>query len=172
MQAVHPGELVGELVGADRVSVGQVDVGNAQTSSVRLNLRLEKTGVAVGLIAGERGAQGFQRVTGEDGDAVVGLLGDGRALVAEFAKGVRGKVGALQFLQQKHVGLALGEPRGDVGEARADGVYVPACDMDRRVSVVFRAVVFEFLSSLEKLLFSGSLCRKSDIRCGFCQSIR
>jgi hypothetical protein len=48
-EAVHPGELVVELFGADGVAVGQIDVDDAQA----VDEGFEKARVAVGFVAGE-----------------------------------------------------------------------------------------------------------------------
>ncbi len=76
--------------------------------------------MAVSFIAGERGAEGLDGVAGEDGDAVVGLLGNGRALVADGFEDVGGEVCALELLQQQDVRCGGLQPGGDVVEPCAD----------------------------------------------------
>lgn len=126
MQASHPGELVGEFVGAHRIAIRQIDVDDADA----LDEDLEEAGVAVFLVAGEGGADSFEGVTREDGDTVVGLLRDSGAVVAEVFEDIGGEVRAFELLEKKDVGLASFEPRGDVVETGADGVDVPAGDLD------------------------------------------
>ena len=126
LEALHPGELVGELVGADGVAVGQVDVDDADA----LDDGFEEAGVAVLLVAGEGGGDGLDGMWGEDGDAVVGLLGDGGGAVADGLEDVGGEVSAFELLEEKGVGLVGLEPGEDEGEAGTDGVDVPGGDSD------------------------------------------
>ena len=69
-------------------------------------------------------------MAGEDGDAVVGLLGDGDALVADVLEDGSREVGALQLLKQEDIGAALLEPRKDMLQSCIDGIDVPAGDDD------------------------------------------
>ncbi len=90
--------------------------------------------MGVFVVAGERGVDAFDGVERKDGDAVVGLLGDGCGLVAELGEVVCGEVGAFQLLQQEGVRPMQVEPLGDVGEAGANAVDVPGGDLDGGVS--------------------------------------
>ena len=126
LQAGHPGEFVGELFGADGIAVGQIDVNDANA----VDDGFEETGVAVLLVAGEAGGDGFNGQAGEDGNAVVRLLGDGGGVVAETFKVLGGEIGAFELLEEEDVGLVDLEPGGDVVEAGADGVDVPGGDAD------------------------------------------
>ncbi len=128
LQAGHPGEFVGELFGADGIAVGQIDVDDADA----VYDGLEEASVAVLLVAGEGGGDGFQGRAGEDGDAVVRLLGDGGGGVAKTFKVLGGEVCALELLEEEDIGLVGLEPVGDVVEAGADGVDVPGGDADGR----------------------------------------
>lgn len=129
-EAVHPIELVGELVRADGVAVGEIDVDDAEAVCPTSNEDFKEAGVAVGLVAEEGGADGLDGVARKDGDAVVGLLGDGGALVADGGEDVGREVGAFELLEEEEVGLARAEPGGDVVEAGADGIDVPGGDLD------------------------------------------
>jgi hypothetical protein len=55
--------------------------------------------VAVGLIATKSGADGLYGMPGENGDTIVGLLGDSCAFVSQLAEEVGGELGALEFLE-------------------------------------------------------------------------
>jgi hypothetical protein len=123
-EPVHPGELVVEFFGADGVAVGQVDVDDAEA----VDEPFEEAGVAVGFVAGEGGGDGFYRLAGENGDTVIGLLGDGSDMVAEVFEGGVGKLRGFELLQKQDVGGVRLQPGGDVVEAGADGVDVPAGD--------------------------------------------
>ena len=102
IEPIHPGEFVLELLGADGVAIGEVDVHDANA----LDEDFEESGVAIGFIPGERRGDSLDGVARKDGDAVVGFLGDGDALVADALEDVEGKVGPLQLLEQEDVGLA------------------------------------------------------------------
>ncbi len=106
-------------------------------------------------IAGKGGADGFNGRAGENGDAVIGLLGDGDGFVAEGRKGEGGKLGGLEFLKQKDVGLLRLEPGGDMGEARADGVDVPGGDPDGSFS---RGYCSATSRSMVSLMSSPTIC--------------
>ncbi len=126
LKASHPGELIGELVGADGVAVGKVDVDDADA----FDDGFEEASVAVLLVAGEGGGDGLDGMQGEDGDAVIGLLGDGGGLVADGLEDVGGEVSAFELLEEEDVGLVEFKPGEDEGETGADGVDVPAGDSD------------------------------------------
>ncbi len=125
-EPVHPVEFVEEFVGADGVSVGEVDVDDAEVA----DLGFEEARVGVGEVAREGGVEGLDGEAGEDGDAVVGFLRDGGCVVAEFLEGTGGEVGSFEFLEEEDVGLLLPEPAKDVIEPGADGVDVPGGDPD------------------------------------------
>ena len=125
-EAGHPGELVGELLGADGVAVGEIDVDDADA----LDEGLEEAGVTILLVAGEGGGNGLDGVAGEDGDAVVGLLGDSGGPVADGLEDVGGEVSAFELLEEEDVGLVDLEPGEDGFETGADGVDVPGGDAD------------------------------------------
>lgn len=125
-EAVHPGEFVAEFAGADGVAVGEIDVDHAEAADADF----EKTGVAVGDVAGEGSADGFDRFAGEDGDAVVGFLGHGGAVVAEFLESIGGEFGSFELLQEEDVRFLPVDPAQDVIETGTDGVDVPGSDPD------------------------------------------
>jgi hypothetical protein len=125
-EAVHPGELVVEFFGSDGVAVGQVDVDDAEA----VGEGFEEARVAIGFVAGERGGDDLNGRAREDGDAVVGLLGDGSGVVAEILEDGIGELGGFELLEEQDVGRVGLQPGGDVVDARSDGVDVPACDYD------------------------------------------
>ena len=125
-ESVHPVELVEEFVAACGVPIGQIDIDDAQPGDEGF----DETGVRVLVVARQSGADGFDGVAREDGDAVVCLLRDSDRFVAERTEGKGGKLGGLELLEQEDVRLLGLEPRGDVSEAGADGVDVPGGDAD------------------------------------------
>ena len=129
-ESVHPVELVEEFVGADGVSVGEIDVDDAEAAELGFDAGFEEARVTVGGVSGEGCAEGFDGETGEDGDAVVGFLRDGGGVVAEFLEAIGGEVGSLELLEEEDVGFLLVEPAQDVIDPGADGVYVPGGDPD------------------------------------------
>ncbi len=128
-EAVHPVELVGELVSTNRVPVGQIDVDDTEA----MHDHFEEAGMTIGLVAAQGSANGFERMARQDGDTVVGLLGDGGALIADGGEGISGEVGAFELLEQEEVGLVRAKPGGDVVEAGTDRVDVPGGDLDERL---------------------------------------
>jgi hypothetical protein len=128
-EAVHPGEFVGELLGADGVAVGEVDVDDAQAGDVGF----KEAGVAIRLVSGEGGGGEFDGSAGEDGDAVVGFLSNGDRVVAKGLEDFGGEDFALELLHEEDVGGLAVEPALDVLDAGANGVDVPACDFQGRV---------------------------------------
>ena len=124
----HPGKLIGELLGTDGIAVGEIDVDDPDS----LDNNFKEAGVAILLVAGEGGCDGFDRVAGKNSDAVVGLLGDGGRLVSQGAEVVGREISTLQFLKQEDVGILRGQEGRNVIEAGADGIDVPAGDSDGR----------------------------------------
>lgn len=129
-EAIHPVKLVKEFVAAGGIAIGQIDIDDAQPGDEGF----DETGVSVLFVAGKSGADGFDGMAREDGNAVVRLLRDCDGLVSERLEGEGGKFSSLEFLEQEDIRLLGLEPRGDVCEARADGVDVPGGDPDGGLS--------------------------------------
>ncbi len=136
-QALHPGELVGELVGADGVAVGQVDVDDANA----VDDGFEEAGMAILLVAGEGGGDGVDGMARENGDAVVGLLGDGGGLITDGLEDIGGEVSAFELLEEEDVWLVDLEPGDDERETGTDGVDVPGGDSDGEGSFPLKSTV-------------------------------
>ena len=76
--------------------------------------------MAIELIPGESRTDRLDGMAGDDGDAVVGFLGDSDALVTEFAKKVVWKLRPFQLLQQEYIRLARLEPSRYVFNPRSN----------------------------------------------------
>ena len=129
-QPVHPGELVGELLGADRIAVGQIERGDGEP--VDLGLDIAAVGV-VGVAGQPRPPQPGRRAGGQDGDAVEPLLAVPDAVIAGGAKlqDREGLVGALHFLEAEHVRLLLGEIFEQPRQPGANAVQIVGDDLHR-----------------------------------------
>ena len=125
-QALHPGELVGELVGADRVAVGQVDGGHPQVADGRLDVAR----LLVGGLARQAADHVLDRPPTKDRHAVVGLLAERRDVVAELADGLgrKGGIEALDLLEEGDIRPSLGQPGQHIGQPGIDRVDVPGGD--------------------------------------------
>jgi len=84
--------------------------------------------MAVRSIAPQRCADHLDGRAGEDGDAVVGFLGYGNAVVAERVEDFGGKHLSFELLHEQDVGVLALEPALGMLDSRADGVDVPACN--------------------------------------------
>ena len=125
-QALHPRQLVAELVGTDRIAVGQIDGGHPYPP----HAGLEVAGLLVGKIARQAGGDILDRLQAQDSDTVVALLAKRRDIVTEITHGLgrEGRVLALDLLQQHDIGLGPAQPIQHVGQARVDRVDVPGGD--------------------------------------------
>src|SRR5262249_44755256 len=130
-KALHPGELIGELVGAHRIAIGQIEVADAHDAALAGHAHLDVAGVAVAVIA-RQAAHGdlVERPLGEDGDAVEALLPMHRGVVAELLEGGsrEGLGGRLDLLQADDVRVCLLDPRQGNIESGLDAVDVPGGD--------------------------------------------
>ena len=82
VQPVHPGDLVGELVGVDGIAIGQVEAANGQRTLRRLDLAFDVACRLVGLGVGQAAGGDLDGMQREQGDAVEALLADHLDLVA------------------------------------------------------------------------------------------
>ena len=133
-QRVHPGELGGVAVGPAGVAVGEVKVADGDVVGTDLDVaRLVLAGLGQGETGKVAGGDG-DRQAGQDRDAVIGLLADHGAVVAERPERVGGKGGglALDFLQQQQVGRVGLQPGCDVGLPLPDRVDVPGGELHAR----------------------------------------
>ncbi len=123
----HPGELVGELVGADRVAVREVDRGDADGAAGSGNGGLDIAGLLIVRRPGKAADHVLGAHLGEDGDAVEALLAVGGDRVAEVLEGAAGKafVDALYLLEADDVGALLAKIGERDVEARLDAIDVP-----------------------------------------------
>ena len=118
-QPLHPGELVGEFLGADRIAVGQID--RADRRLRRPRPRYSGCGVSSGSpgrpVAAQRRAAPRR---GEDGDAVEALLAVPDAVIAGGADVLdrEGVVGAFDLLQAER---RRASARRDIRSAAAAG---------------------------------------------------
>src|SRR5271169_4557946 len=132
-QALEPGELIGEFFAVGGIAVGQVDGGDADHLLARLNQRLDIARLLVVRRARQPLRLDGHGVSGEDGDAVVGLLADDRQVIAEiFDLEAREAVRrAFQFLEQGDVGAKALQPADEVADALTDRIDVPGGDADQ-----------------------------------------
>ena len=91
---LHPRELVVEFICTYRVSIRKINVNDTDTGEDDFKI----SGMRVRFVARENIADGFDRGSGEDCDAVVGLLGYSDTLVAQFLKGRSRELGPFEFL--------------------------------------------------------------------------
>lgn len=80
------------IIIGDGISVGEVDVYEAQAACFCFYVELDIAGLFVRFIARESCVDYAQRRFGEDGDAVIGFLSDAVRVVAEGLESVGGKV--------------------------------------------------------------------------------
>ena len=75
-------------------------------------------------------AQDFDRLTGEDCDAIVGSLTRVDGLVTKRGDVCLWKVAIweLGFLQRHDIGLSAGQPLGELWQPNSEGVHVPSSD--------------------------------------------
>ena len=106
MQPVHPAELVGELLGVDRIAVGQVDAADPDHAALDREHALDQPRLLVGIVAGQAARHLVEAELGEDGDAVPALLAEGLDIVAQrLDLGAReALVDRLDLLQADDVG--------------------------------------------------------------------
>ena len=122
-QALHPAQLVIELLGPDRVAVGQVKRADHDPLHYRLDI------AAMGIIGVARQPDPAQlrRVAfGEHGNAVEAFLSVPHGAVARGFD-IRDRqrfVGAFEFLEADHVGLLAREPFEQARKPRADAVEI------------------------------------------------
>ncbi len=102
MQPIHPGQLVGELIAADRIAVRKIDIDDADAKDCGFQI----SRVTVRLITGERRADRLDGMARQNRDAVIGLLGYCHAFIAQVFEDRGRKLRPLQFLQQQYIGLA------------------------------------------------------------------
>jgi hypothetical protein len=131
MEAREPVELEGVLGAVEGLAVGHVDVDDAHA----LDGRGDHAALGVGLVAVQAPLHVLDRQAeaGADAHAVVALLAEDRALVADLFEGLHGeeRVLDLGLLHADHVGRGAGEPGGELFHAGADGVDVPGGDAHR-----------------------------------------
>src|SRR5438034_6434839 len=107
-QPLHPGDLVGEFVRADRVAVGQVERGDANLAAIRsaeAGFDIARLLVLVG--AGQAAGDIARRLLREQRDAVISALPDALDPIAERLDFEPREVvaEAFYFLQAQDVGF-------------------------------------------------------------------
>ena len=129
-KAFHPGQLVGEFLGPDRIAVGQIEATDNHPSDLRLDI------AAVGVVGVARkpGAPKLRRAGldgGQDGDSVEALLAVPDPVIAggPHILDREGVVGAFDLLQAERVGLLLPQILHQPGEPRADAVQIVGDDL-------------------------------------------
>src|SRR5262249_27297819 len=131
-EAPHPRELIGELVGADGIAVGQIEVADAHHTTLSGHAHLNVTRMTVAVVAGQAAHGDFvERALGENGDAVEALLpvhGDVIAVLLE-GRAWKGLAGRLDLLQAEDVRGRLLDPRQGDLESGLDAVDVPGGDL-------------------------------------------
>ncbi len=122
LQRRQPGHLVGELLGARCLAVGEIAAHDAHVAEGAGDHARLFVGVA-GDVAHDVGG----RQLGDQRDAVVGLLPEELHVPAGVLQlGVRKlRVDELGLLQHDRIGLHLGQPGQQVGQADGEGVDVP-----------------------------------------------
>src|SRR5262249_47202044 len=134
LEALHPSELVGELVGPDRIAVRQVEIADPHHPVAAGNERLDVARVAVRVVPGKPlDGNLIEGVPGEDRDAVETLLTMYGGVVGEVLEGAHGKgLGrALDLLQAHDVGPRVLDPGERALKPRLDAVDVPGRDFHR-----------------------------------------
>ena len=131
LEPAHPGELVGELVGADRVAVGQVEAADADDAGGDRDHRFDVAGLGVVGVAGQAAGDVLEPVLRQDGDAVEALLTVGGDVVAEALEGGEREalVDRLDLLQADEIGPRLLQPGEERVDAGLDTVDVPGHEL-------------------------------------------
>ena len=122
-QAIHPRQLVGKFVRVDRVTIRQVDRGDAHGT----NDGFDVAGLLIGRIAGQRPLFHFNGLLGENRHAIEGFLPGERDVIAGVFNLGAGEplLRGFQFLEQQNVRAHLSQIRRDVRQPHVDGVHVP-----------------------------------------------
>ena len=113
---IHPGQLVVELRGSHGIPIRQIDIYDADA----LDDRFEKARMAIRLVSDQGCVDDLDRRSGQDRDAVVGLLRYGGGVVAQILEPGRGELRPLQLLQKKDIGLSRGQPGLDMVRSSAE----------------------------------------------------
>ncbi len=129
-KALHPAQLVGILLSADRVAIGQVDAPDAHHASAKRHHAFKIAGLFVGRIAGQAGPDVLQPGLRQYGHAVEGLLAVGHHLVARGLDLQPGEavILCLDLLKAEHIGLGFLQEGQQMFEPLADRVDVPGGD--------------------------------------------
>ena len=96
VEAIHPLQFVNKLVASDRISVGKIDIGNANAADDNF----EKSRMTVCFVAGKRCRDYVDGMARQDRNSVVCLLRNGGASVPKLFKELCRKLHRFQFLQQ------------------------------------------------------------------------
>ena len=126
----HPVQLVGIFLGRDGVAVRQIEAAEADgLAALGGDDGLDIAGLRI-LKPGEAARHVFDRMSGEDRDAVIRLLPEGLDVVAEGFKFEPGKclVEAFDFLEADDIGRGFLEPAEHRVDAGLDGIDVPGGD--------------------------------------------
>jgi len=129
VQALEPGQFVGEFLRAQRIAVGQIDGGHAHRDR-GLDQGLQIAGLFIAVVAGQAAPHVRQRVFRQQGDAVVALLTVRLDVVAQVLEGLAREllVHALDLLEAGDVRIGGLNPLQHRRQAGVDRVHVPGGD--------------------------------------------
>jgi hypothetical protein len=133
LQPLHPVELVGEFLGADRIAVRQVNAAYGQGALGGLHAALDVTRLDIGVAARQGTLGDLDGRARDQGHAVEAFLSHYFDPIPRSLDGGAGKLLflGLQLLQYQHIGLQAIEQGYEVSRPLADGIDVPGRDLHR-----------------------------------------
>lgn len=96
--------------------------------------------MTIRFIPAEGGADGENRFSRQDCNAVKGFLGHGGTFISEFLENLGRKFRSLQLLEQEYVWSLRLEPSRDGIQSGSNRIHVPASDSDVLSPLIFLRV--------------------------------
>jgi hypothetical protein len=129
-QTLHPGNLIGELVGPDGVAVRQIDRGDANFAKGGLYI----AGLLIRLVAGQAADKLLGRPFRQQRHPVIGALSDRFDMIAEPLEFERREIGsrAFRLLQAQDVRLGFFEKCQQMRQPSLDRINVPTGNLHGR----------------------------------------
>lgn len=131
-QSVHPSQFVVEISASGRIAIGKINIDYSDAH----DRGIQKSRMSVSLIARQCVADRLDGKSREYRNAVIRLLRNRYALIADLFERGSWKFRPLQLLQQQHVGFSRLQPCGDVTKPSANGVDVPTGDSQDDLSTL------------------------------------
>src|ERR1051325_250921 len=85
--------------------------------------------MTIGVVSEESLSNRLHGMSRENRNPVIGFLGYRYTLIAKRLEGFGRELCPLQFLQQQYIRFVGFQPRGDMGQPRANRIQIPASDL-------------------------------------------